>query len=273
MKLSPSQDSLSVDLSNRRDGIPERILPEELETTVGREHLARYLFAALWMPGRRVADLCCGMGYGANLLAAAGASRVYGVDICAPVIEEAKQRYSREGVEFFTADVLKPLPIPKVDIAVCFEGIEHLPDPNLFLFNLRSILSEGGVAIISTPNGSEFASGYSGNPHHIREFSVVEFEDQLSRFFTNINIYFQWSYRDPYNFQWSLLNILRALTPIKLKHTIRSVINKRKAGESGGSHETRDADPLIYHPFPISYLALPGLRFGLPQTIVAVCKQ
>src|SRR3954451_3818638 len=163
------------DLRNVVDGIAERIVAEELGTTHLRDaHLARYLFAAHWTTGQNVVDLCCGVGYGTNLLLASGAKRALGVDISEPAIDHATQSY--QGCEFMVADAMKPLDLAAFGVRVCYEGIEHVADPQALLRTLATDLPPSGRAFISTPNGesSEFP-----NPHHVREFDGDEFQAML----------------------------------------------------------------------------------------------
>jgi len=44
------------------------------------------------------------------------------------------------------------LPIKSFDVIVCGELIEHLPNPGLFLKNVRKIMSNSTILIITTPN-------------------------------------------------------------------------------------------------------------------------
>src|SRR4051794_30391155 len=123
------------DLRNVVDGIAERVVAEDLAAThFGAEHLARYLFAAHWAPGQNVVDLCCGVGYGTNLLLASGARRALGVDINEPAIDHATQSY--QACEFILADVMQPLDLAPFSVRVCYEGIEHVTDPQALLRTL-----------------------------------------------------------------------------------------------------------------------------------------
>ncbi len=69
----------------------ERFTPECLRE-IWYEHYHRYAFARALVKGRRVADVACGEGYGAALLAAA-ATTVVGVDIDPASVAHARQRY------------------------------------------------------------------------------------------------------------------------------------------------------------------------------------
>ena len=217
----PDSRSSEVPLSNLdSEQTGKRISFDDLGTVTGSEHLARYLFAAQWAPGQRAADYCCGTGYGANILAAAGAHPVYAVDVSAIAIEAAKQRYSANPtIKFFCHDVCDQLPIPEVDIAVCFEGIEHVEKPDCLLTNIRSrITPETGIAFISTPNADVSPGGHSGNPYHLREYTLKAFTELLSKHFHSVTMFFQWCFGDPYDHGWTPTAVIKALLPVSIKH-------------------------------------------------------
>jgi SAM-dependent methyltransferase len=241
----------------------ERVAPEDLAGQTGAHHLARYLFAGHFAAGRSVADLCCGTGYGTNLLLAAGASQAIGVDISARAIEEARRRFP--GPEFAVADVTERLDL-QADLRVCFEGIEHVPDPEGLVRNLRSQLPANGVAILSTPNGEH---GHSGNPHHLHEFSRAELRKLLSPEFSSVRIYFQWSYPDPLDQSWGLGTVTKALIPVRLKTRLR---RPRPQIEGAANDAPITADS--YRPLPEAELKVlpPGLRYGRPRIWIAVCR-
>lgn len=116
------------------------------------EHTARYRMAGTLAPGLRVLDAGCGTGYGAGLLAAAGASEVVGIDIDPEVIEDASKRYGSDLIRFEAGNLLALDEIGPFDLIVCFEVLEHLIDPAGVLGALRSLLTPRGVLICSVPN-------------------------------------------------------------------------------------------------------------------------
>lgn len=264
---------MSRDLRNIVDGIAERVVLEDLaSTSYGAESLARYLFAAQWAPGRRVVDLCCGIGYGTSLMLAAGATSAAGIDVSPDAIAEAQRRFARPGVEFSVDDVSAHIDIDDAQLRVCFEGLEHVSDADGLLDNLRRRLSPEGVAIVSTPNGALHPSGHSGNPHHEREYALTEFEALLHARFGHVRMFFQWRYPDPHDVDWTFARAVRAVIPVRVKHAVR----RRTGSPAGHSSAFADAGPisaLDYRPLPASYLRLPpGLRFGEPSIWIAVCR-
>lgn len=97
-----------------------------------RYHIARGFIS----PGDKVLDLCCGTGYGTALMAESRASFVTGFDIEESNITSAIEEYYRNGVQFVCTD-LETHSLPEADVAVCFEGLEHLKDPNAFIQKLK----------------------------------------------------------------------------------------------------------------------------------------
>jgi SAM-dependent methyltransferase len=204
--------------------------------------------------------LCCGTGYGTNLLLAADGIEAIGFDIGGDVIAAAQRRFP--GPQFAVADVTSPLDLHCFDLRVCFEGIEHVADPEALLRNMS-----GALSIISTPNSD--GESPSLNPHHLREFTLDEFRALLEPHFTSIRIYFQWGCTDPLDQAWSLRNALKAFVPMSIKRRLDPT--PTTAGR--GSAPTR-VDALDFRPLPINYLSLfpPGLRWCTPDIWIAVCQ-
>jgi hypothetical protein len=62
---------------------------------------------------------------------------------------------------------------------VFLQTIEHVQDPVAVLRHFRTLLAEGGVAYVSTPNLLTLAppgAAKSDNPWHIKEYRATEFE-------------------------------------------------------------------------------------------------
>jgi SAM-dependent methyltransferase len=171
------------------DGIPERFIPDQMgEGMVAAEHLCRYWWAAQFAPGRRVLDAGCGIGYGSNMLAEAGAAEVHGVDIAEPVIEAAAQG-AGPGVTFTTGDVAAlDLEADSSDLVVCFEVIEHVEDTDAVLDELARVNAPGGLLLISSPNRERYVPG---NPHHRHEFHPDELRTALRSRLAQVRLFRQ----------------------------------------------------------------------------------
>jgi SAM-dependent methyltransferase len=254
-------------------GSGERIKPAAVTSGGYRDHIARYLFAAHFVAGCSVVDLCCGNGYGSNLLLAAGAVRVKGIDIAPEAISAAQQHYV--GPEFEVGAVDQPLDLRGFDVAVCFEGIEHVTNPDQLLANM----SAADLAVVSSPNADFFPGGFSGNPHHLREWTRREFLAVLSRYFSDVRMYFQWHHRDPLDVDRNVPSVVKAVVPVSLKTRLRSA----RVSTSNSPRPEPDLLPQMgddrvnYRVHRTSSLAfarlLPGLRYGKPADWVAVCRK
>lgn len=168
---------------------PERLVPEAAAgRLVVAEHQARYRWAAQTARGRDVLDAGCGVGYGALILAEAGAQSVTGVDRSSEAIFNARERAGAVA-EFTVADLQDiPLDDGSFDLITCFEAIEHIVHPERALDELRRVLRPDGVLLISSPHRGVYTPG---NPHHVHEYTPSELRDALSARFNNVALYRQ----------------------------------------------------------------------------------
>jgi len=157
-------------------GVQERLTLQAVgqPTLIAAEHVHRYEFAAGLCPQLRVLDLCCGSGYGGEILAASAAS-VHGVDYDAATIDLACTALAADTrLTFEVADamtVLRRELAGEFDAIVCFEGLEHLPDPQGALRELRRHAAGGVAVICSVPNSRGMGEE---NEFHLTDFGYEE---------------------------------------------------------------------------------------------------
>jgi SAM-dependent methyltransferase len=155
----------------------ERLSLEEVGSgsLLAAEHLHRYELAAELCRGLRVADVCCGSGYGSRILKDRGARAVRGVDNDAGTIEEAQATLAAPPeLEFELADAAEFLErdLPgDFDAVVMFEGLEHIADPERALAALRHHAARGLRCAVSVPNSRALAER---NPFHVTEYGYTE---------------------------------------------------------------------------------------------------
>jgi SAM-dependent methyltransferase len=190
----------------------ERLIPEAFAgELVHAEHFARYLLATRLARGRRVLDAASGEGYGAAMLAAAGASSVVGVDADPTTVCHARQRY---GLDVREGDVSQlPFETGQFDLVVSFETIEHVADPERALSEFARVLTEGGLLLVSTPNASEYLED---NPFHHREFVSEEFLAALAARFAEVRPLYQQNFLTSAILDASRLAQDDAATPLAL---------------------------------------------------------
>ena len=183
---------MESDLAGVHDGISERFVADrDRGRLIEAEHLARYHWAAPAAAGAAVLDAGCGTGYGAAILAAAGAREVVGIDLAADVLTAAAPALP-DSVTLQAGD-LHDLPFDddRFDLVVCFEAIEHLRNPMTALDELRRVLAPDGSLLISSPNRLVYPAG---NPHHVHEFAPAEFETALADRFAHVRLLRQSTY-------------------------------------------------------------------------------
>ncbi|OGG04309.1 hypothetical protein A2Z33_04125 [Candidatus Gottesmanbacteria bacterium RBG_16_52_11] len=144
------------------------------------EHLAAYRFAVAYVRGKKVLELGCGTGYGAQLIAR-NARQVTAIDIDRATIETCQAANTRRNLKFLTSPVETFSDGRRYDVVVSFQVIEHLRNPAKLLETAGKHLTKPGVLILSTPNKT--TQGYNENPFHFREFTAGELEEFLGKRF------------------------------------------------------------------------------------------
>jgi SAM-dependent methyltransferase len=124
-----------------------------------------------------------GEGYGVQLLAGAGASRVVALDYDGAALAHAAAAYPAVAGRAVRGNLVGfPLAAGSVDVITAFQVIEHLWSPSEFLAECARVLVPGGVLAISTPNRPTFSPGLGrgekpANPFHFREFDAAELSE------------------------------------------------------------------------------------------------
>jgi SAM-dependent methyltransferase len=181
---------------NQPDGVPpleltgERTLPDvPAENYWFRRHLAVYEWIAERSRGRRVVDMACGEGYGADLLARSAAS-VVGVDANPEAHEHARLRYVRKNLRF-DRDMVETWAAEEVDAVVFLQTIEHVHDPGAVLEHFKELLAPGGAVYVTTPNVLTLAppgAAKSDNPWHLKEYRAREFRKLCGSVFGTVEM-------------------------------------------------------------------------------------
>jgi len=163
----------------------ERMIPEfHHDAVVYAEHMVRYLFASRFVAGKTVLDVASGVGYGSDMLKAAGAAQVIGVDRSSEAVAYGATHHATSQPDYLLASAGElPLLDGQFDVVVSFETIEHVPDHHRFLTEVKRVLHPDGLFLVSTPNKGIYIEG---NPFHTKEFTFTEFEGLLGSFFSHV---------------------------------------------------------------------------------------
>jgi len=188
-----------------------------------QQHIWRYVFASRFAENKIILDVACGVGYGADYLSNSGET-VIGVDSSLESIVFARKNYPSPNLFFIQADCGSlPFRNQTFDLVVSFETIEHLPDRDGYLHEIRRTSKPNGTFLCSTPNKNH--SLY--HIDHIHEFQPSEFLNLLSRYFTKVTLCQQLCRKDDWRnvhrknrHLRKRMRIFMALTRKKLKRVI-----------------------------------------------------
>ena len=170
----------------------ERLVPGKVDLELETEHMNRYIFAKSLVNDKNVLDAACGTGYGSAILAER-AQKVFGIDISKEAILYAKSNYQMKNLKFKVADIEKlPFEDDSLDVVVSFETIEHIEcgRRKSFLAEIRRVLKNNGLLVISTPNRETYKKREK-NQFHVAEFSFEEFKQILNDNFKNVKLFYQ----------------------------------------------------------------------------------
>jgi ubiquinone/menaquinone biosynthesis C-methylase UbiE len=165
----------------------ERFLPWMDDPMMNYEHLHRYAFAKEFVKDKTVLDLACGEGYGSAMLAEE-AEQVTGIDINECAIKHAAATYVKSNLEFIKSSITKVgiTGCRLFDVIVCFEALEHVVEHDKVVSEVKRLLKEDGIFIVSTPDKQLHTDTANyHNPFHLRELYFQEFKAILSENFKN----------------------------------------------------------------------------------------
>lgn len=141
----------------------ERIPAESWRAETG--HVDRYEMAAsLLLPNEVVLDAACGVGYGSQVLTESGwTGTVHKADM--PGVHD-----SRFAGTVHEVDLNSWKPSFEFDVAICFETLEHLTDPQAWADQISRATR---LVIVSVPT----ISTKHFNPWHLHDFTADEVPD------------------------------------------------------------------------------------------------
>ncbi len=152
-------------------GLPtggERIWPA-VDTDLVLAHKSIYAFFKNYVVGKTVLDAGCGTGYGSASLARHGSRSVLGIDVDTYSIRYAQNKFKADNLTFAIGDCeALNLPGNSMDVVVSSNMLEHLVSPGSFLRALRSVLRDGGIALIAVPpiTNERLLADNQANPFH-----------------------------------------------------------------------------------------------------------
>jgi SAM-dependent methyltransferase len=170
----------------------ERFIPHQTDPILALEHYHRYYFASRFAQNKRILDMACGEGYGSAFLSQQ-AEAVIGIDCDPATVEHAREKYSsRTNLHFETGHCEEsPEGEQSFDLVVAFELLEHLDSDaqSRFLANVRRVLKEDGLFIVSSPDRDEYAETHrSRNEFHKHEMTLAELREFLRSHFKHVHL-------------------------------------------------------------------------------------
>lgn len=132
---------------------------------------------------KTVLDVGCGTGFGALQLLPYAES-VWGVDVDTEAIAFCKETIPN--VTFAAVDISRATYLPRFDVILMVEVLEHIPDCKSALENVKRFLNPDGMFLMTARNAN---ADLRKNELHERELSAGQLEEMLSKFFKCVRLY------------------------------------------------------------------------------------
>ena len=133
----------------------------------------------------QILDIGCGDGFMTNQLVE-GRRGVTGIDVSLSGLRFAKA-LSSSSINYLQADTLKlPFGGGTFDVITAFDTIEHIEKDTSFVCEVRRVLKQGGLVVITTPNRQRLFDRRSNK--HWKEYSARELEKLMSQSFNRIEV-------------------------------------------------------------------------------------
>lgn len=162
---------------------------------IAKDHTIRYNFVLDRINDMSVLlDIGCGVGYGTWILSR-GAGHVYGYDRSREARLYWRQHYRTPNSTFIQTELQGYRFMEDANLAVCFEFLEHVADPQPLLVGLSKRASR---IILSVPNETTNPFSVEKFPYHKRHYTVDQLQQLLeSAGWTLINVWSQRSKQEP----------------------------------------------------------------------------
>lgn len=142
--------------------------------------LPHYLYLVDLLPGKRVLEVGCGTGYGAQFLANHGAGRVVGVDRSLRRVSEARARYRQSNLEFRCEEPGSvELEDGSFDIIFVPDGVDVLRRRTVLAELRRLLVRQGHLVVCGLSADRRGAPGGA---------SFYEFRERLERLFSPVRM-------------------------------------------------------------------------------------
>lgn len=140
-------------------------------------------------PGKRILELCCGMGWYTNYFYSPFASEIVAVDFDPRAIEMAQRFHQRPNIKYEVMDIRDKFPSGPFASVIWDGAIEHFTAEEIdgIMQNIRSAMTPGARLVGYTVAESAAAPQLPTHETHFQ--GMAHLGDLLKRYFKNVRVF------------------------------------------------------------------------------------
>ena len=140
-------------------------------------------------PGKRILELCCGMGWYTNYFYSPFASEIIAVDFDPRAIEMAQRFHQQPNIKYEIMDIREKFPSGQFANVIWDGAIEHFTGDEIdrIMENMRSVMTPGARLVGYTVAESAVAPQLPTHETHFQ--GVAHLGDLLKRYFKNVRVF------------------------------------------------------------------------------------
>jgi SAM-dependent methyltransferase len=140
-------------------------------------------------PGKRVLELCCGMGWYTNYFYSPFASEIVAVDFDPRAIEMAQRFHQRPNIKYEIMDIRERFPSGQFASVIWDGAIEHFTGDEIdrIMQNMRSVMMEGAKLVGYTVAESAAAPQLPMHETHFQ--GIAHLGSLLKRYFKHVRVF------------------------------------------------------------------------------------
>jgi 2-polyprenyl-3-methyl-5-hydroxy-6-metoxy-1,4-benzoquinol methylase len=143
---------------------------------ISKRNIARYVLKQSGIEASNKNILDIGFGFGIILFSFNKSNHIHGIELSESAVEYArksaiKRGFHDYGFRYYDGSGKLPAEDGSYDLVICSHVLEHVPDDNYLLSEIKRVMKPDGIALLNIPINEE----HFADPRHMRKYTTEAF--------------------------------------------------------------------------------------------------